>query len=73
MFKDEEKRDRERRKVLKSLKELGEAKIQDLRKALNFQISGETIGRYLSSSDQAEKKDDRLWRYRPVGEERRCP
>jgi len=45
---------------------LKEAKIEDLRKALNFEVSGKTIGRYLSSSDQAEKVDDRSWRYRSV-------
>ncbi len=65
MFKDQEERDKERRKVLESLKELGEAKIYDLRRALDFEISGRTIGRYLSSLDQAEKKEDRSWKYRP--------
>ena len=66
MFKDKEKRAKEKSEVIDSLKELKEAKIEDLRKALNFEVSGKTIGRYLSSSDQAKKVDDRLWRYRSV-------
>jgi len=69
MLKGKEERAEEKREVIESLKERGEANIEDLRKALNFEISGKTIGRYLSSSDRAEKKDDRLWRYRSVREE----
>lgn len=69
MFKDEEQRIEEKKKVLRSLKQLGEARTEELRKDLDFEISGKTIGRYLSSSDQAEKKDKRLWRYRGVKEE----
>ena len=66
MFKDKEKRAKEKSEVINSLKKLKEAKIEDLRKSLNFEISGKTIGRYLSSSDHAEKMDDRSWRYRSV-------
>jgi len=69
MLKGKEERAEEKREVIESLKERGEANIEDLRKALNFEISGKTIGRYLSSSDRAEKKDDRLWRYRVMREE----
>ena len=66
MLKGEDERVKEKKEVIDSLKELEEAKIEDLRKALNFQVSGKTIGRYLSSSNQAEKVDDRSWRYRSV-------
>ncbi len=66
MLKGEEERAEEKREIIDSLRELKEAKIEDLRKALNFEVSGKTIGRYLSSSDQAEKVDDRSWRYRSV-------
>lgn len=69
MPKDKDERAEEKREVIQSLKDLREAKIEELRRALNFQISGKTIGRYLSSSDRAEKKDDRFWRYRPVRKE----
>ena len=69
MLKGKEERAEEKREVIESLKERGEANIEDLRKALNFEISGKTIGRYLSSSDRAEKKDDRLWLYRAVRKE----
>jgi len=69
MFKDEEQRIEEKKKVLRSLKQLGEARTEELRKDLDFEISGKTIGRYLSSSDEAEKKGKRLWRYRAVKEE----
>lgn len=64
MFKDEKQRTEEKKKVLRSLRQLGEAKTEELRKDLDFQISGKTIGRYLSSSEKAEKTGDRLWRYR---------
>jgi len=66
MLKGEEERAKEKGEVIDSLRELKEAKIEDLRKALNFEVSGKTIGRYLSYSDQAEKVDDRSWRYRDV-------
>jgi len=69
MLKGKEERAEEKGEVIESLKERGEANIEDLRKALNFEISGKTIGRYLSSSDRAEKKDKRLWRYKPVRKE----
>ena len=69
MLKGKEERAEEKREVIESLKERGEANIEDLRKALNFEVSGKTIGRYLSSSDRAEKKDKRLWRYRTMKEE----
>jgi len=69
MFKDEEQRIEEKRKVLQSLRQLGEAKTEELRKDLDFEISGKTIGRYLSSSDRAEKKGKRFWRYRGVRKE----
>ncbi|MFW5928442.1 MAG: hypothetical protein ACOCSL_04480 [Thermoplasmatota archaeon] len=66
IIKYKELREEEKRRVLTSLKELGKAEIEDLRKALNFEISGKTIGRYLSSSDRAEKVADRVWRYSGV-------
>lgn len=66
IIKDKEVREEEKRLVLTSLKELGEAKIEDFRKSLNFELSGKTIGRYLSSSDRAEKVAKRVWRYRSV-------